>query len=795
MTRATSIASRSHLAFALLVAILGPATSSFAQTSIWKGNAGDWTDNNWSGGVPTSTSNVYIDGGQTLITSTVTLNVLGTPVNIKSITLDAGDSLILDSSSNLVVNGAAEFNGPPEGGFGSIIPNVVVAGTLTLNGASTNSTAMFLNQQVLVLDGHTFPLSQGDLNGSGSLDNTGIIYGSGTISLGSITNEVGIFATNPDTPLVFSNSNIVNTGSAVAISSDSLDASALGLGSGSLIFNNSNITGGVVAGTATINGGIFTGVNTEGTIMLNGISVVGGAVGGQVTATNGTVFNGTTIGAFSDAGFGGGIVGITFTDGSSVELLGTNTVASGTGGGLTLGAGGAGVTITGTGTLINNNYMSGTGSITPTITNNGTIFVGAISGGGPFDPLIAGSGTLSLNNVNNAAGNIIMALGATLDLHGQITGGQMTAEAYVPSQSAYGSMLSAEDNAVLNNVIINPDPLAAGFGVPAAVTITGGSTLGIKGTVTNNVNLILGTGLSGATLNGINTVDTSGTISVFIPANLVNNGTIQGGGNVNVTVANNGAIIANDAYAPLVLSANVTNPNDLSTLQAMNGGNLRLNSATVLAEQVTVGYGSVLSGNGTITIQGLSGDVHNSWIVAPGNGQTFTPGTLTINGNYFQDAGASLGLILTDDAAGDYSQLDVNGYAILTPGSTVDAVFGYGFDPFATCQYVTGVCETYDVLNGMISGITDVSQLNFDLAGSSDGLMWGEAIQNNELLLELMGLGETPPSGGGGGNGGNGGNGGSGGTTTVPEPSSLLLLAIGIFALAACSKLRRLAIE
>jgi len=778
MTRDTAISRWFVVAFLLLLALCS-ASAAFAQESIWKGNAGNWTDNNWTGGVPGATSNVYIDNGQTLINSTVTLNVLGTPVNINSITLDAGDALILDSGSNLVVNGTAEFNGPPQGGFGSITPSVVVAGTLTLNGASSNSTAMFLNEQVLVLDGHTFPLSQGDLNGSGSLVNRELIYGSGTVSLPAITNLGEILATNPDAPLVLTGATINNIDGTIASDAGSI----LGLASGSLVFNNSSVTNGTVSGAVTVNGGTFTNVNTIANVSLslNGASIVGGAVGGQVTAMNGTVFNGTTIG--TDSGFfGGGLVAVTLTDGSSVTMNGTNTIAAGGGGGLILGAGGAGVTITGTGSLINNSYLSGTGSIAPTVINNGTIIVGAQTGGGAFDPLETATGTLSLTDMNNSAGNTIMALGATLDLHGQITGGQMMAEFYVPSQSAYGSILSAEDNATLNNVTINPDPIASGLGAPTAVTITDGSTLGIKGTVTNNSTIFLGSGGgAGATLNGINTVETGGTISVLILPTLVNNGTIQGNGSINVAVANNGAIIASNGT--LVLSGNVTNPNDLSTLQAVNGGNLRLNSVNVVAEQVTVGYGSVLSGAGTITIQGLSGDVDNSWIVAPGNTQTFTPGTLTINGNYFQEAGAALSLILTDDLAGDYSQLDVNGYAILTPGSTIDAIFGEGFDPFATCQYVTGICETYDVLNGTINNISDASQLNFDLAGSSDGLVWEEVLQNNELLLELMGLGETP----GGGNGGNGGNGGSGGTT-APEPSSLLLLAAGFAGLAVAPK-------
>jgi hypothetical protein len=772
---------------AVVCLAFGPAV--FAQTSIWKGGTGNWTDNNWSGGAPGSTSNVYIDGGQTLITSTVTLNVLGTPVNVNTITLDAGDTLILDSSSNLVVNGTAEFNGTPEGGFGSVAPNVIVAGTLTLNGASSNSTALFLNEQVLVLNGRTFPLSQGDLDGSGSLTNRGLIYGSGTISLPSVTNLDAIFATNPNAPLTLTGTTIDNTDG--TISSDSPVASVLGLGSGSLAFNNSNVTNGVVAGTVAVNGGTFTNVNTIGTLSLNGVSIVGGAIGGQVTATNGATFNGTTIGAQGE-GFSGGPFGVTLTDGSSVALRGTNTILAGDGGGLTLGAGGAGVTITGSGTLINNNFITGTGSISPSITNNATITVGALTSGGPFDPEIVGSGTLSLNNVDNATGNVIIATNATLDLHGQISGGQITAELYVPSAGANGSTLSAEDNAVLNGVTINPDSLASGFGIPTAVTVTGGSTLGIKGTVTNNVNLILGTGLSGATLNDVTTTRVFLGNLITTDGSIVNNGTIQGGGNINVAIANNGAIIANDPYAPLVLSGNVTNPNDLSTLQAVNGGNLRLNSATVIAEQVTVGYGSVLSGNGTITINGLSGDVDNSWIVAPGKSQTFTPGTLKINGNYFQEAGAGLSFILDDDAAGDYSQLDVNGFAILTPGTTISASFGIGFDPFSTCQYVTGICETYDVLNGDISDITDASQLSYFLAGSSDGLTWEEVIQNNELLLELMGLGETP-TGGSGGSGGNGGSGGSGsgGTSPTPEPSSLLLLGVAFLTLMGTIRLRR----
>jgi hypothetical protein len=670
-------------------------------------------------------SNVYIDDGSP-IASIVTVDV--STATAGTLTLDSGDVLQTNPGAALTVAGAVTLNGRTN----------LDTGTLTFNGPAVNNYFMFLGSA--------------QIGGTGSLTNSSNsgIGGNGTIDLPSIVNA-GLIAAAGSSPLVISGA-VDNTGGTIAGDSP---AAQFTFGSlGSLVFQNATISGGTLGGTQ----------------LWNNATINGAAIEGTITAENGTSVNGGALGALP-GGFPATPAGVTFTDGSTLALTGTvtNPVQ------LILGTdGGSGVTITGNGTLENQSTIFGTGRIAPNINNTaGSIAIGALPAdfGGTFLSLpVVGSGTLSLAGiVTNASGTIQIVNNAQLDLNGAlVNGGQIVPGVLgtFDSQTLTGSALSAENGAILRDVTINPFPTSLGA-LPSGLGLTPGSTLGIQGTVTiaSDVTLVMGRGVSGATLNGENLLLAGPGITVLVLPALVNDGTIQGGGNLNVNIQNNGAIIA--AGAALVLSGDVSNPNDLSTLQSTSAGNLRLNSVTVHAESVAIASGSELSGSGTIKIDGLSGLVDSAGIVSPGVFETQTPGLLTINGSYFQDGGP-LVVTLDGDGAGQYSQLDVvNGFAILEAGDFFFADLGPDFDS-TPCLDVTGVCETFAILNGDISGVSSASQLSFEIT-AIPGLSWDEVIANDQLLLELMG---------GGGSSGGGGSGG--GTTSAPEPGTLALLVAAL---------------
>ena len=231
---------------------LAPAV--FAQNDwIWVGKSSVWSQaSNWNvngevaTSAPTATSNVYIDDGSPNV-SVVTVDVIDAAAN--NLTLDSDDTLTFYSNATLTVSGSATLNGTTNIGLGE----------LRLNGPSTNTGTITLSQVLVTLpSGIQVVQSQGQLDGSGTLTNTGTIQGSGRISL-SLTNSGLIVASD---------------------SSNTLQ-----------IFANVNNSGGIVRGF-------------NGTIALQGATVTGGVVDGNIYANNGAVLNGAQFAGADPGGRG-----------------------------------------------------------------------------------------------------------------------------------------------------------------------------------------------------------------------------------------------------------------------------------------------------------------------------------------------------------------------------------------------------------------------------------------------------------------------------------------------------------
>jgi hypothetical protein len=204
-----------------------------------------------------------------------------------------------------------------------------------------------------------------------------------------------------------------------------------------------------------------------------------------------------------------------------------------------------------------------------------------------------------------------------------------------------------------------------------------------------------------------------------------------------------GSVLIDGAGSEIAVLDNVL----IGAIASFGGGigsgivNVR-NGGQLTAEDVYVGSGGVLQGNGTIN----ANVIVDGGIVAPGN----SPGTMTIVGDFDLMMG-SLIIEVTGLGAGEFDFFDVGGNIDLS-GGMVEFVFSNGFAP------MTG--QTFDFFSG--GGSINTTGTSFSFSGLEAGFAFDVA-DDGFGNLEFAALSDGVA------------------TTTTPAPAALAMLVSGLF--------------
>jgi PEP-CTERM motif len=668
--------------------------------------------------------------------------------------------------------------------------------TITLSGGGTLAMSDYSQNRIYGSGTQTLVNSAGNtIQGSGqlgigggygfALNNAGIINANQSVALNinpgnSTTNTNLIEATNSGT-LNLAGS-ITNTGGTI-----------LSSGSGSVV----NLAG---AGSSTITGGTLTttggGAMYSNNSTLSGLTISAGSTvttqDNNSTTLTGAVTNNGTI-ALNSAG---NTTSLVLNGGAALELTSGSSIAM-------------------SGFSQNRSYGSGTDTLTvdsgATIQGAGQIGIG---GGYAFTLNNAGtinsnSGTMSINagNTVNNTSLIEATNGAALNLGGSFanTGGTILATgsgsvvnlAGAGSSTITGGTLTTSGGGAMysNNSTLSGLTISAG----STVTTPDNTTTTLQGTITNNGTIALNSAgnttnilLSGnVTLSGTGALTmsdyTQNRIYGSTGTEQLTNGaghTIEGSGQIGIglmSLINNGTILANQSNT-LTIEPNAAGATNNGTFQVNGGSSLVVNGSFATAGIVNIGQvgspsaslfqmagsndyvqtggtTSLWTSSSTLAVASsnsvdLKGGTLEGFGTISGNlsntGGTILPGTpgvagiLTVTGNY-SDPQASLDIQIGGSTPGtEFSQLNVLRDASL--GGTLDVSLINGFTPYNGEQFVI---LTSTGLSGMFTdGVIHDGNITFTVACRPAGY-------TNDVVLNV-------------------------GVASVPEPASIVMLALGL---------------
>jgi hypothetical protein len=679
--------------------------------------------------------------------------------------------------------------------LGSATKLVINNGTVTLNGGGTVTLA--------VLAGNP---SINSISGSGAspvlnnIDNT--ISGVGTISgLGSANGGTIRANVSGGTLTVKPNASWTNTGTLTALGGGTLTLDGTG-GGGTLTDAGGTVSangGTVKALSMTINGGTLSVANASelqlGATIISGANVtnnsggtirilpvqsfIGGAsstftnnLGASVIVQAGNLLEFDSGGTFTNNGSitlnnGGTTLRI---NGGPVTLAGSGTVQMGTDGTTAI------VGAFGSETLTNNNTIQGSGGISALhLANTGTINAnvngqtlaigpnGAWTNTNMLEATLGG--TLTLAGALTNTGGTISAIGSgsvvQLNNNTSITGGTLTTSGgglikdpgtvtltnlansgmYQVTSGSTTILVGTINNTggtfnVLSGGVLNIDSGGVSLTGGGAVTLAGtmSAQSGINPALTTD-NIFTGTGNIGngnLTLvsSGIFQSDTGGTLTIQTPGGFTNTGTMN--------VKNNSTLLVN--------ASGVTDNGGTTTIDAgsildntgftytQTGSNTTTNvNGTLKASLVDI-KGGTLEGSGTIT----GSLTEEGGQLNPGN----SPGTFNVSGNYTQTAGGTLDI-----------ELGTSSFDILAITGT--GTFAGALDIFSFGGFTPSDGETFQIIN-------------YGSLGSDGFATPTSFIPNFTFTQDFSSTFITLTAHS---------------TVTVPEPSTMFLLAAGLAAL------------
>jgi autotransporter-associated beta strand protein len=452
--------------------LYGFSTELLSLTNTWTSGSGNWSESNWSAGVPDGQNAQAVFPSQ----GAPTVIQLDAPVKIGHLQLDGANAYTLDGTQPLTVwtdvGGAGVFNvvtGSHVIAVSTVLSNDMVklgAGTLAMSGIISGPRIVNVGAGALVLSG-TNTYSGGTVINNGSVLLLGaqaaaspgpVVVNGGTYDLGglaAVTN--GLITVNSGTI-----SNGTLTGAAYSFVGGSASANLAGPGAltnktGKTILYGTNTYGGgtVISGGTLLLGAPQAVVNAGKVTVSGGIYDLGGleaVTNGVITMSSGAISNGTLTGA--SYVFSGGAV--------YANLLGTGALTNTTGTTSLYGVN----TYSG-GTAINSGMLA----ITNIVSLPGSDTAGKFS--------VASDGTLSVaNGVTDS--NIAAMLGAGSFLSGanialDTSAGDRTCAVALTNAGTLGLVKSGN-----NTLTLSPATVIGGL------TVKQGKVIVVSGTVSNN---------------------------------------------------------------------------------------------------------------------------------------------------------------------------------------------------------------------------------------------------------------------------------------------------------------------